>query len=405
VSATLAQPQIADIAAPPSPEGATAPGPPDRRRRRLFVAVVAGLVVLAALITALATPRTGSGDLDPDSAEPAGSRALVQVLRAHGVAVQVIRHAADVAHAAADPGRTLVVVQPQLAPLSTLQALDSTSAVLVLVQPDGVTLDAAGLDVRARGEVPAGTLAPGCADPTAARAGTAAAGGQLFGPGDRGDAHPVVCYPDAQDPTSGSVVLTSGRRPAVVLGQADLLRNAHLAEPGNAALALGLLGTRPRLTWYLPDPLELGSGTAGQAQPLSGLLPTWVRWLTLQLGIAAGLAMLWRGRRLGRLVTEPLPVVVRAAQTQEGRARLYREFGGQDRAAATLRTAALRRLARRFSVGPDGDPQTVADLVAAATGRDTAAVRATLLGPPVTTDAGLVRLADEIDAIEQDVSR
>ena len=377
------------------------PAPTNRRRRRLFVGLVAALVVLAALLTALATPRTRSGDLDPDSAEPSGSRALVQVLREQGVAVQVVRHAADAQQAATDPGRTLVVVQPQLVPLRTLEALDSTPAVLVLVQPDAVALDAAGLDVSPRGEVPATTLAPGCADPTAARAGAAAAGGQLYGPGDLGDGHPVVCYRDAQDPSAGSVVVTSGRRRAVVLGQGDVLRNGHLAEQGNAALALGLLGSQPRLTWYLPDPLELGQA---EAPTLAELLPAWVRWLALQVGIAAGVALLWRGRRLGRLVAEPLPVVVRAAQTQEGRARLYREFGGQDRAAATLRTAALRRLARRFSVGPDGEPHVVADLVAAATGRDPAAVRATLLGPPVTTDAGLVRLADEIDSIEQDVS-
>ncbi len=375
------------------------------RRSRLFVGAVAGVVVLAALLSALAVPRTRRGDLDPESAEPSGSRAVVQVLREQGVSVQVVRRAADAGQAAGDPGRTLVVVRPELVPLPTLRRFDGAAATLVLVEPDGVTLDAAAVAVSPRGEAKTGPADPGCADPTARRAGRAAAGGRLYGldaadPG--ATATRALCYRDTTDPAAGSVVvLGSGTRRTVVLGQADVLRNGHLAQQGNAALAFGLLGQRPRLTWYLPDPLELGQD---EAPSLSDLVPSWVRWVTLQLGIAAVAALLWRGRRLGRLVAEPLPVLVRAAQTQEGRARLYRQFGGQDRAAATLRTAALRRLARRFAVGPDGDPEVVADLVAAATGRDPVAVRATLLGPAVSSDAGLVRLADELDAIEQDVS-
>src|SRR5690606_41722785 len=46
----------------------------------------------------------------------------------------------------------------------------------------------------------------------------------------------------------------------------------------------------------------------------------------------------WQGRRLGPLVTEPLPVVVRASETVEGRGRLYRSRRARDRAAEALRT-------------------------------------------------------------------
>jgi hypothetical protein len=128
-----------------------------------------------------------------------------------------------------------------------------------------------------------------------------------------------------------------------------------------------------------------------------------VPWVVVQLGIATAVALLWRARRLGAVVVEPLPVVVRSAETQEGRARLYRRIGARGRAAATLRTAALRRLAARLDVPAEATPTQVATLVAAVAGREEAAVQATLLGPAPHDDRSLVRLADDLDALEHAV--
>jgi len=191
-------------------------------------------------------------------------------------------------------------------------------------------------------------------------------------------------------------------RDVTVLGQADVVRNGHLAEQGNAALSLRLLGARPTLVWYLPDPLELSDGAS--APSLRSLLPDWVGWVTAQVLIALLLAVFWRARRLGPLVTEPLPVVVRAAETQEGRARLYRQAGARGRAAATLRTATARRLAARLDVPPDADPSTVAVLAAQVVGQPPDQVAETLLGHAPHDDAALVALADRLDALERAVA-
>ncbi|GDY74619.1 hypothetical protein SAV31267_041040 [Streptomyces avermitilis] len=75
------------------------------------------------------------------------------------------------------------------------------------------------------------------------------------------------------------------------------------------------------------------------------LLPSGWLWGTLQLFIAAALAALWRARRLGPLVPERLPVAIRASETVEGRARLYRKANARDRAAAALRSTTRTRLA------------------------------------------------------------
>ena len=58
--------------------------------------------------------------------------------------------------------------------------------------------------------------------------------------------------------------------------------------------------------------------------------------------------MLWRGRRLGPLVVEPLPVVVKAVESTQGRGRLYRRVRDRAHAAEILRAATARRLAARL---------------------------------------------------------
>jgi hypothetical protein len=137
--------------------------------------------------------------------------------------------------------------------------------------------------------------------------------------------------------------------------------------------------------------------------PLTELLPGWVVPVAWQLGIAAVLAALWRARRLGRVVTEPLPVVVRSAEATEGRARLYRRGRARDHAAAALREAATGRLRSRLGLPPDAVPAAVADAVAARTARPAAEVAGALAGPAPPGDAALVRLADTLDTLEQEV--
>jgi len=107
--------------------------------------------------------------------------------------------------------------------------------------------------------------------------------------------------------------------------------------------------------------------------------------VALQVFIAAALAALWRTRRLGPLVAEPLPVVVRASETVEGHGRLYRSRRSRGRAAAVLRDAA-----RQPDHGPprapaDADAAAVGAAVAALTGREPGAVQPSCTGRPPAT--------------------
>ena len=104
---------------------------------------------------------------------------------------------------------------------------------------------------------------------------------------------------------------------------------------------MNLAGTHPRMIWYAPQQRE-GASDAGVAP--SDLIPPWVRWVTIQLCLAIALLAMWPVIRLGPLVAERLPVVVRASETVEGRGRLYRSRRASDCPADALRTATLQRM-------------------------------------------------------------
>ena len=117
-----------------------------------------------------------------------------------------------------------------------------------------------------------------------------------------------------------------------------------IGDDGNAALALNLLGAqRGRCSGTPSSRTRPGRPTAAARSPTccrSG----WARRAASSSWSCCSLA-LWRGRRLGPVVDEPLPVVVRAAETTEGRARLYRRAeGARTGPPSSLRAATRPRL-------------------------------------------------------------
>ncbi|MBX6385032.1 MAG: DUF4350 domain-containing protein [Microbispora sp.] len=364
----------------------------------LLVVLVLGAVALPLLLSG---GPPGGRTLDPADTSLDGSAALARLLKAHGV--EVVRvETADAAVAAAGPQALLLITEAS--------SLDHDDAVRIAQAPgDRLVvgsvpyLDVLAPGVHRKGAVRTRSRAPECTLREAVRAGDAYTGGMSFG----GPQGAVGCYPAGD----GHALLryTVDGHTVTVLGDASFMTNLRLAEDGNAALALNLAGARPKLVWLAApedpsddEPTETGDTDEG-ARSLGDLVPGGVKWAVLQLVVAVVVAAVWRGRRLGPVVVERLPVVVRASETVEGRGRLYRSRRARDRAALALRAAAADRLAPRLGLPRTATAEQVAVAAAARTGRDPGPVLTLLCGPPPGDDAALVALAADLDTLERQV--
>ncbi|MFE2295338.1 DUF4350 domain-containing protein [Streptomyces sp. NPDC059452] len=407
---------------------ATAPSPtstalPPRQvwKRVQGVLIVLLVLVIAGVTFAAVRSGTAYGHLDPRSAGPKGSRAAAELLKERGVSVTVATTLDD-AIGATGPDTTLLVTGPNLLTPSQQRRLHGATTgsdgrtLLIAPGPSAASRLAPG--VRAEPHRPVSTLPPSCTLPAARNAGTVDMGGIRY---TARDADATACYPS--DGTPSLLLLKDGKKgDTVLLGSPDFLHNERLAHQGNASLALQLLGSRPHLVWYLPsladpsatsdDGISDDTDDRGDEEEFPGeessfleLIPSGWLWGTLQLTLAAALAAIWRGRRLGPLVMERLPVSIRASESAEGRAGLYRKANARDRAAESLRAAARTRIARLADV-PTHEAHTSAVLLPAVSARTTTTsddLSTLLFGPAPADDAALVLLAEHLDALEREV--
>jgi len=399
---------------------ASAPAPtvttsgPGRRRRALTYAAVVALGLVLLVLLALTAQRP-TDPLDPESPGSSGAMALVEVLRQQGVEVEIVRSIGDLEASAPDRDTTVVVGDPTYLGLGATERLaEATTSAgrLVLVGPDSDQLDVLGLPI---------TTFPGFGIDLVARCSStvardsdvvSAVDTRYLVDGDAEGAEGVTtCFslPDADsdsgEPAPGGefgsalveVAATASTPHTVLVGFGPGWSNRSIVEGSHAGTAVRALGSTPRLVWYHPGTTDLDDGgSAGQA-----VWPAWTTPAIVLLGVAVIALALTRGRRLGRLVPEPLPVVVRAIETTESRGRLYRRAGDPARAAAVLRAGTADRLASRLAVHRGAGPAGLVPAVSRATGRPAVEVADILFGPPPVDDAALIRLAQQLTDLEE----
>lgn len=367
--------------------------------------VVLGMVVLAAaalivVLTVRATPR------EPFSVEdtsPAGFAAVARLAESYGAEVRTESSSRLGDPDAAEPADTYLVAVPSRLSDEELGALEERAragATVILAEPYASSTWEAG--DRELADTPASPTHPGACDiDDLAELGPIDTAFSLPWPVLHGERR---CFGDGD--LSHVSERSAGAGTVVTLSDPWLWANARLQpakESGgqpldNGAMAMRLMrvGSGVRIVAVAPDGATPSVG--GAREPLE-LLP-----LPVKLALAQGLVALvvylwWRGRRLGRPVSEHLPVEIAASELVVAVGDLLRRRGSAGQAAAAMRHDARRELSSRLGVPPGAPLDQLVDRVAARTGRPPDAVRSVLSDPVPPRDEDLVRLAHDLDSI------
>ncbi|MGI9123650.1 MAG: DUF4350 domain-containing protein [Mycobacterium sp.] len=362
------------------------------RTGRWVVVALLAIAAFAAMTAWITGPQKGAR-MDADATSPRGAHALVTLLRERGVDVVVADTVDDVERAAGPDSTILFATTENTRGDALWSRLAAVPGNRLVVEPTVAAREALAPGIRqSKGGQPDGE--PGCDLREATRAGAVKIdNSETFE--HSGDTAVTRCY-------GGALVrYRDGDRTVTVAGTADFMTNGGLPREGNAALAMNLGGDSQRLIWYSPQRLQ---GDRSAEATIGDLIPRSVIWVVAQLCLVVAMLAVWQGRRLGPLVAEKLPVVVRASETVEGRARLYRSRRARDRAAAALRSAALQRVTPRLGLGPSASDEAIVAAVALRYRGDGSAVHRILFGPAPDSDDDLFNLAQALDDIERQVS-
>ena len=390
----------------------TTPAQPEALRSRAsrgrWWLIGIGLIVVLIASIALTSRPTDYRTLSVDNYTDSGGRAVAQILGDQGVAVRQYDTLAKIF--IPDPDRTTLVVAgaEQLADAQAESIAEYEGDVVFIgASPEVMLALGGGLDVT-YDFLPENASAE-CDDPDA----TAAEEARLEWVGivqlDATDA--TLCF-GGRSEAYGMAVIDTPVGTRTVVANSDIFLNANLGSLGHAALALRTTGHHENVAWYLASFYDStllaqpGDGdTAADFDATPDFLPPGFGTGLYALAFAALVAAFWRGRRFGLLAVEPLPVVVRASEATRGRARLYRRARAYGRATAALRAASARRMGVRLGVPRTTTRDGMVAAIHRATGRTTADVAHILYGPPPATEADMINVVEQLDALEGEVHR
>ncbi len=386
------------------------PGPRRNIRRwSIWTAAVLVLMVVATFVAGL----SGSSErpLDPNNPSANGMQALAEVLRDQGVEVTVVRGVENVAQGSAAGATVLISGTAFLSQDSgaDLRAYTRDAESVVILSPEDNLPEVLDIDAESDPTSTATAMTPECDSAFWDAQDRVTRGDTLIDVDAsiaRDDA--TTCLPPSPGYNAGGsrsgywveLAPTSSQPRTVIAGIASALTNEYITEQANAATGLRLLGSTDQLIWIIPSISD-----AGDQPPtsLTDVLPQSVVPATVLVLVALFALTMVRGRRLGKVTTEPLPVVIQAIETTTSRGRLYQEARDRRRALASLQLASRRRLASRLGLVVSSRPEEIVQAVAHATGRHTHEVHRLLVDPTVDDDATLVQIARDVRSLEDGI--
>ena len=370
----------------------TSTGSGGRARAYVAIGVVVALVT-AVVVLALIAPshRTDGDPMDPRSTSATGTKAAVELARRLGAEVSITSQLPDSSTQVAVLFEDLIAEDQT----SDVMAWVAAGHTLVVTDPYSTLTPPAeiGTDSPISDQV---TIDRGRCD-TVEPAGLTELR-QLAVIGSYGTFDPAPGETSCFTERGRAVVVVesigSGR--LVSVGTGTFFTNELLDQADNAGLWAALAVPEPGTRL---DILVAGTDGSGLRPSDSGdlTLPTGVALGLLQLLVAFVVYCLFRARRLGKPVSEDPPVVIAGSELTRAVGGLLEHAGARDRAAASLRRSARRRLAAAFGLPAGAEPGAVVATVADRTALDRVRLDAALLDAPVADDAALATLARELD--------
>ncbi|MCD4549729.1 DUF4350 domain-containing protein [Schaalia sp. lx-260] len=329
--------------------------------------------------------------LSPDNPGPQGARALVQVLREHGVKVHVASSARDALVHAQKDHTILVVPHPWKMPHEISEAFAELPSMTYIGLQQMYDPPFPGVTVYPSRST-ASEFHASCDLPAAQRARTLSSstyGVQLSDP------NWIGCFPLEEDVYTYAEGTLQGKWRAL-FSDSSIVTNQKIAEHGNASLAISTLGRTGSIVWYTPSP-------ADTLDELPDLTPPFLIPMLFLLGVALLAYGCARGQRLGRLVCEDIPTPVPSAETVIGRARLLKQSGDYGYAAHLLRVKTAEKLASSLGIAHCAAPE---ELHAALTrqGIDEHLTYHLLWGKAPETEKEFLALAHSLNELEESIS-
>lgn len=355
---------------------------------RLGVFVAIATVLLVVVVVVLVGPaRTDEGwYLDPESAQPGGTKALVLLLEGLGAQVEVVEELPLGDHDVA------LVLEDSLdvASLDSLESWVAEGGTLVVAAPSS-SLNPFPATVKAEPEAP---RARNCSVAAFSDAETMTGTFEEL----RADGASVACFGDASE---GQVVIgPMGKGVIVAIGGPEPFTNEHIGDEDNAVLAAALLAPRQGMKVAFIGAARVGEG----GRTISELLGERMHRAFLQVALGFVVHVLWRARRLGAPLSEPQAVELPASELVRSMGRLLRRGQTRAQVGRLLNDDIRRRLAHRLNLDPGLSAQELAVIAASRTGLAVERFRAVLIPTPLDTDRDLVALGVAIEQIDQEVA-
>jgi len=371
-----------------------------------LLAITLSLLLAGMVIYASMKEELTKEPYDIHSVSSDGVRALAQVLNDHyDVSVDQVPSAAK-AILAAQQGKPVTIFNAgQLRNYDFETLLTTSNADITLVGfeyylPESLT--ESGLEPQGYNDKPVSRGA--CSIPAKAqtisatgnaiivRNPQALANSQYLG---RGPAQLCFAYADGYGYLE--LPLKSGKTLRIITNP-ELVTNKYLDKDDNAALALYATGRGSEVAFYNAENAD-SFNSDQQLKPY----PSWLVPLMWQFAL---LALVWAfivGRRQGRIVNEPLPVVAQGTETTVGRAGLYQRARASEHSGRILRIATIIRLGRRLGISPNADATLVTQTVSMACNRTAKEIEYILYGPEPASAVELTQLSQALEQLEEEV--